>query len=79
MKMTGKIPTMTDPSFDRAFHNRDPAMELLKKMDQSRRDLEEVMGDYVEGEVLESDGSSGSESLRLPQLENEKTGDEQIQ
>lgn len=54
-------------------------MELLKKMDQSRRDLEEVMGDYVEGEVLEPDGSSGSESLRLPQLENEKTGDEQIQ
>jgi hypothetical protein len=60
---------MTDPSFDRAFHNRDPAMELLRKMDQSRRDLEEVMSDYVEGEVLEPE-TTGSEDLRHSQLED---------
>jgi hypothetical protein len=58
--------TMTDPSFERAFTDRDPVMELLKKMDQDRRNLEQVMGDYVDGTV-EADGP---EDLRHSQLED---------
>jgi len=60
-----------DPSFDRAFDRRDPVMELLRKIDQDRRDLEPVMGDYI-------DGSVEPEGVRYPQLEDAEGGDEQV-